>query len=67
MNQKQKASQIYNVLDKTYPGAKVALSFENPLQMMVATILSAQCTDKRVNMVTPVLFKRYKTAKDYAQ
>src|SRR4029077_19654448 len=42
------------------------LDFKNPLELLIATILSAQCTDKRVNMVTPALFKKYKTAKDYA-
>ena len=66
MDQKQRALQIYNLLNKTYPNAKVALHFSNPLEMLIATILSAQCTDKRVNIVTPTLFKRYKTAKDYA-
>ena len=67
MEQKQKALQIYTLLNKTYPYAKVALNFSNPLETLTATILSAQCTDKRVNMVTPTLFKKYKTAKDYAQ
>jgi endonuclease-3 len=49
-----------------YPAARCSLDFENPLQLLVATILSAQCTDERVNMVTPVLFARYRTAQDYA-
>ena len=66
MVQKNKALQIYSLLNKTYPDAKVALHFSNPMEMLVATILSAQCTDKRVNMVTPALFKKHKTAKDYA-
>ncbi len=66
MELKQKALQIYNLLNKEYPNAKVALHFSNSLEMLIATILSAQCTDKRVNMVTPALFKKYKTAKDYA-
>lgn len=54
------------LLHKTYPDAKCALDFKNPLELLVATILSAQCTDKRVNIVTPAVFKKYKTAKDYA-
>ncbi len=66
MDLKQKALQIYNLLNKEYPNAKVSLNFSNPLEMLVATILSAQCTDKRVNIVTPALFKKYKNAKNYA-
>ena len=53
-------------LEQAYPGAKCALRHENPLELLVATILSAQCTDARVNMVTPALFAKYKTARDYA-
>ncbi len=53
-------------LDQAYPDAKVALNFTNPLEMLVATVLSAQCTDKKVNEVTAVLFKKYRTAADYA-
>jgi endonuclease-3 len=49
-----------------YPDAHCELDFSNPLELLVATILSAQCTDRRVNAVTPVLFSRYRTAKDYA-
>ena len=56
-----------NVLKKTYPGADCALAHDTPLQLMVSTILSAQCTDKRVNMVTPALFARFKTAGDFAR
>lgn len=51
---------------KTYPDAHCELDFTNPLELLVATILSAQCTDKRVNMVTKELFRRYRTAQDYA-
>src|SRR5437868_13238092 len=51
---------------KVYPDAHCELDFKNPLQLLVATILSAQCTDKRVNMVTPLLFKKYRHAKGYA-
>ncbi len=63
---KKRILQIMRKLRKVYPGVKCALDFSNPLQLLVATILSAQCTDKRVNMVTPALFKKYKTANDYA-
>ena len=62
----RKARSMYRVLSKTYPDVRCELDFKNPLQLLVATILSAQCTDKRVNMVTPALFKKYKTAKDFA-
>lgn len=54
------------VLTEVYPDAHCELDFTNPLQLLVATILSAQCTDKRVNMVTPALFAKYPTAADYA-
>jgi endonuclease-3 len=67
MELKEKAIEIYNRLKKLYPSAKVALNFENPLQLLVATILSAQCTDERVNKITPDLFKKYKTAEDFAK
>jgi endonuclease-3 len=53
-------------LRKLYPKVHCELNFDSPLQLVVATILSAQCTDKRVNLVTPALFKRYKTAADFA-
>jgi endonuclease III len=55
------------VLKKTYPDARCSLDYKTPLQLLVATILSAQCTDVRVNMVTPGLFAKYKTAADYAK
>jgi len=57
------ARQIYRRLIEHYPDAHCALDFKSPFQLLVATILSAQCTDKRVNMVTPALFKKYKTPK----
>ena len=66
MANKDKAKKILAILQKTYPRAKIALDFGNPLQILVATILSAQCTDKRVNIVTKDLFKKYKAVKDYA-
>lgn len=56
-----------DILEKTYPAAKAELDFTNPLELLVATILSAQCTDVRVNKTTPVLFEKYKTARDYAE
>jgi endonuclease-3 len=57
---------IYQRLVKTYPDAHCELNFESPLQLLAATILSAQCTDDRVNMVTPALFAKYPTAADLA-
>jgi endonuclease-3 len=59
--------KIWPILEKTYPDAKSALNFRNPLQMLIATILSAQCTDVRVNMVTKDVFKKYKSAADWAK
>jgi endonuclease III len=61
-----RARQIVRALKKAYPDAKCALNFTSPLELLVATILSAQCTDERVNMVTPALFKKYRNARDYA-
>jgi endonuclease-3 len=57
----ERAAEIYDRLATHYPDAHCALDFKTPFQLLIATILSAQCTDKRVNMVTPALFKRYKT------
>lgn len=59
-------AETWRILRRTYPDAHCELDFTNPLQLLVATILSAQCTDKRVNAVTPALFKRYKTAAQFA-
>ena len=64
---KIRSKKIIALLHKAYPDPKIALTFTNPLQLLVATILSAQCTDVRVNMVTPALFKKYRTAGDFAQ
>jgi len=61
------AKKIVNLLLNKYPSPLIALNFKNPLELLVATILSAQCTDVRVNMVTPGLFKKYKKAADFAQ
>lgn len=63
---KAQARTIFKALCKRYPDADCELDFKNPLQLLVATVLSAQCTDKRVNKVTPALFKRYKSAQDFA-
>ncbi len=57
---------IYRILSKRYPSVRCELDFKNPLQLLVATVLSAQCTDKRVNAVTPALFKKYKNGADFA-
>ncbi|RLD11445.1 MAG: endonuclease III [Chlamydiae bacterium] len=62
----KKAEKVNKFLKKTYPEVHCALNFSDPLELLVATILSAQCTDERVNKVTPLLFKKYKTAVDYA-
>ncbi len=63
----QRAAEILQRLSKRFTGARIALKYSNPVQLMVAVILSAQCTDKKVNEVTAVLFKKYKTAKDFAK
>lgn len=62
----RRARRINRELAALYPDAHCELNFTSPLELLVATILSAQCTDKRVNIVTPVLFSRYRTAVDYA-
>lgn len=63
----KRTAKIVELLKKKYPHAKIALNFKTPLDLLVATILSAQCTDKRVNLVTEGLFKKYKTPKDYVK
>jgi endonuclease-3 len=63
---KRRARRINRELALLYPDAHIELDFTNPLELSVATILSAQCTDKRVNEVTPALFRRYRSAADYA-
>lgn len=62
-----RAQKIVAALQRAYPEPECALVHESPLQLLIATILSAQCTDKRVNMVTPQLFARYATARDFAE
>jgi endonuclease-3 len=66
MELKEKAKEVIKRLKEAYPSARIALNFQNPLQLLIATILSAQCTDERVNQVTAELFKRYRTAQDFA-
>jgi len=63
----KRVGKILSVLKKDYPQAKTALRFTNPLELLIATILSAQCTDARVNMLTKDLFRKYKSAKDWAK
>ena len=63
---KRRVLEIINRLEKELPDAKIALNFSNPLELLVATILAAQCTDERVNQVTRNLFKKYRSAEDYA-
>ena len=65
-DKKEMVEKIIELLGKEYPDAKTALHYSSPLEILVATILSAQATDKQVNVVTKSLFKKYKTAKDYA-
>lgn len=63
---KQRVPLLLAELGRLYPAAKCALNHDNPLQLLVATILSAQCTDARVNLISPALFARYRTAADFA-
>jgi hypothetical protein len=62
---KSRLRQLLSILRQTYPDAHCALNFTSPLELLIATILSAQCTDVRVNLVTPTLFQKYRTAADY--
>ena len=66
MTKKQIAVAAVEALKKEYPDALCSLTYSDPLQLLIATRLSAQCTDARVNMVTPALFERFKTAEDFA-
>jgi endonuclease-3 len=63
---RQRAAEILARLRQAYPEVRLALDFQSPLQLVMATVLAAQCTDERVNQVTPALFRRYPTARDYA-
>ncbi len=67
MNKKELIKELRKRLDIAYPDVKCTLEYTNPLEMLIATQLSAQCTDARVNVVTKSLFKRYKTCEDYAK
>ena len=67
MTVRERVQRLVKALPKVYPNAHCELDFRNPLELLVATILSAQCTDKRVNAVTPALFAKYRTAADYAK
>lgn len=62
---KERVLKIFPILRKTYPHAKVALNYSNPLELLIATILAAQCTDARVNIVTKELFKKYRRPEDW--
>ena len=64
---KRRARKVLDALAELYPDAHCALDHQTPIQLLVATILSAQCTDARVNLVTPALFARYKSARDFAE
>ena len=63
----KRVKEIIKILTKVIPDSTIALTFSSPLELLIATILSAQCTDVRVNEVTATLFKKYRSAKDYAQ
>jgi endonuclease-3 len=67
MTRSERAKQLVQALSEVYPDAHCELDFKTPLQLLIATILSAQCTDKRVNVVTPALFVRYRSAADFAK
>ncbi len=62
----ERVKKIVSLLERAYPDAALILHYKNPLELLVATILAAQCTDERVNKVTETLFRKYKSAKDYA-
>ena len=66
-NARDRIGDIIKILRKDYPKSRTVLKFETPLQILVATILSAQCTDEKVNQITPSLFQKYSEAKDFAQ
>jgi endonuclease-3 len=66
VNDKTTVLRIIELLEKEFPDARIALHYTNPLELLIATILSAQCTDERVNTVTKTLFKKYRKTKDYA-
>lgn len=67
MNKKERAAEIFDRLSKRYPSPQPALTYTTPWELLVATALSAQCTDERVNMVTPVFFERWPAIRDAAE
>ena len=64
---RERAEEIVRILQRTYPDTEIALHYETPFQLLIATILSAQCTDERVNMVTPGLFEKFSTPKEFLE
>lgn len=64
---KERIGSIIRILRREYPRSRTALFYETPLQILIATILAAQCTDERVNKITPALFRKYPTAADFAK
>ncbi|MDY3971389.1 MAG: endonuclease III, partial [Clostridia bacterium] len=66
MNKKERVEKMRYLLDEAYPEVKCSLNYSNPLEMLIATQLSAQCTDARVNIVTETLFKKYRSVEDFA-
>jgi len=66
-SKRKRASEVLRRLGRAHPDAKCSLNYSSPLELLVATVLSAQCTDVRVNLVTPALFQKYRTAADYAR
>ena len=67
MDIKTKAAKIVSILKKLFPETRIALAYQTPFQLLVAVILSAQTTDKKVNEVTPILFEKFKTAQDFSK
>ncbi|MBI5826798.1 MAG: endonuclease III [Deltaproteobacteria bacterium] len=67
MDKREKARRVLDILEKQFPAARSALEFTNPLELLIATILSAQATDKLVNKVTPALFRKRPSARDYSE
>ena len=66
MTKKEIAEKAVEILEKTYPDARCSLSYRKPYELLIATRLSAQCTDARVNLVTEELFEKYKTLEEFA-
>ena len=64
---RRRCVKVMDILNREYPDVKPALEYKTPFQLLIATILSAQCTDERINIVTKVLFRRYKTPEDFVK